>query len=283
MEYKGKYRIFDPSQIVTYPVSGRTNKVKLVDLVDPDNISGMAHDLPEDVEDNIVLLAREIVAARKKNRPVGLFTGAHLIKNGFGRLLGDLVRRDLLTIISGNGATSIHDFELGLFGETSEYVPQALEKGQFGMAFEFNYINAALILGNRYRLGYGEAIGKFICDENFRKEAANIIGTDHTSIEIRYPELSVQAVCYENNVPFTVHAGIGTDVPDQHAYFDGQAKGGCSGRDFLIYTQRNIKTYRWRSGTECGQCCNRTGGISESSFYGRKYRSGSEQDHCGKF
>jgi hypothetical protein len=38
-------------------------------------------------------------------------------------------------------------------------------------------------------------------------------------------------------VPFTVHAGIGTDVIDQHPTFDGQAKGGCSGRDFLLYTQ----------------------------------------------
>jgi hypothetical protein len=236
MEYKGRYRIFDPARIVTYPVSERSNKVKLDDLVDPDNIREMAFDIPKDVEENIALLAREIVDARVKNRPVLFFTGAHLIKNGLGRLLGDLVKRGLLTIISGNAATSIHDFELGLIGETSEYVPLALEKGQFGMAFEFNYINAALILGNRYRLGYGEAIGKMICDENFRMEAANIIGLENTPIEFRHPELSVQAVCYENKIPFTIHAGIGTDVPDQHAYFDGQAKGGCSGRDFLIYT-----------------------------------------------
>jgi hypothetical protein len=236
MEYKGRYKIFDTSRIVTYPVSDRTNKVKLADLVDPDNIREMAFDVSKDVEDNIVLLAREIIAAREKNRPVLLFTGAHLIKNGLGRLLGDLVRRNLFTIISGNGATSIHDFELGLIGETSEYVPQALEKGQFGMAFEFNYINAALILGNRYRLGYGESVGRMICDESFRKEAAKILEPEDLSIEFRYPELSVQAVCYENKIPFTIHAGIGTDVLDQHVYFDGQAKGGCSGRDFLIYT-----------------------------------------------
>lgn len=236
MEYKGRYKIFSPERIVTYPVSERSNKVKLDDLVDPDNINEMALDVSKDVRDNIALLAREIIAARVKNLPVLFFTGAHLIKNGLGRLLGDLVRRDLLTIISGNAATSIHDFELGLIGETSEYVPQALEKGQFGMAFEFNYINAALILGNRYRLGYGEAIGKMICNEDFRKEVANIIGLKNTSIAFKHPEISVQAVCYENKIPFTIHAGIGTDVIDQHALFDGQAKGGCSGRDFLIYT-----------------------------------------------
>ena len=35
--------------------------------------------------------------------------------------------------------------------------------------------------------------------------------------------------------------GIGTDVIDQHPSFDGQAKGGCSGRDFLIYTREAAK------------------------------------------
>jgi hypothetical protein len=236
MEYKGRYKIFDPAQIVTYPVRERSNKVKLDDLLDPERIVETSFEVPQDVQDKIALLAREIIAAREKDRPVSFFTGAHLIKNGLGRLLGDLVRRDMFTIISGNGATSIHDFELGLIGETSEYVPQALERGQFGMAFEFNYLNAALLLGNQYRLGYGEAIGKMIKDVNFRKEAANIIGQEPASIDFMYPDLSVQAVCYENEVPFTVHAGIGTDVIDQHKYFDGQAKGGCSGRDFLIYT-----------------------------------------------
>jgi len=236
MEYKGRYTAFDPSKIVTYPVSGRTNKVKFNDLTDPAAICKLTLDIPPEVENNIDHLAGEILAARDKNRPVILFTGAHLIKNGLGRLLGDLVRRNIFTLISGNAATSIHDFELGLIGETSEYVPQALEKGQFGMAYEFNYINAALILGNRYRLGYGEAIGKMICDGIFRDEAAGILGLENESIEFNHPDVSVQAICYENNVPMTIHAGIGTDVLDQHVYFDGQAKGGCSGRDFLIYT-----------------------------------------------
>ena len=35
--------------------------------------------------------------------------------------------------------------------------------------------------------------------------------------------------------------GIGTDVIDQHPSFDGKAKGGCSGRDFLIYSNEITK------------------------------------------
>ncbi|MEN8226750.1 MAG: hypothetical protein ABFS38_01240 [Bacteroidota bacterium] len=241
MEYKGRYKVFDPRQIVTYPVSERTNKVGFDDLVEPDQLSEMIFSLPRDVENQIDLLAREIVSARKKEQPVLLFTGAHLIKNGLGILLADLVKRGLFTMISGNGATSIHDFELGLMGETSEYVPQALEKGQFGMAFEFNYINAALMVGNRYRLGYGESVGRMISDGAFRNEVEKILGLKKNSIEFTYPEISVQAVCYENGIPMTIHAGIGTDVLDQHLYFDGEAKGGCSGRDFLIYTEEISK------------------------------------------
>lgn len=241
MEYKGRYDIFDPRQIVTYPVSERPNKVKSSDLLDPEKVKEMSFDVPKEVEDKIALLAGEIVSAKEKNRPVIFFTGAHLIKNGLGLLLGDLVKHDLLSLVAGNAATSIHDFELGLIGETSEYVPQALEKGQFGMAFEFNYINAALILGNKYKLGYGESVGKMILDEAFRNEVTNFLELGNSPIEFMHPELSVQAICYEKNIPVTIHAGIGTDVLDQHVYFDGQAKGGCSGRDFLIYTHEISK------------------------------------------
>ena len=241
MEYKGRYDIFDPAKIVTYPVAERSNKVKMEDMAEPDAVRGQVFDIPEKDAKNISLLAREIVDARAKNRPVLFFTGAHLIKNGFGRLISDLVRRDMFTIISGNAATSIHDFELGLMGETSEFVPKALEQGRFGMAYEFNYINAALILGNHYRLGYGESVGKMICESSFRREVARILNQEDLSITFSHPELSVQAVCYEHRIPFTVHAGIGMDVPDQHAYFDGQAKGGCSGRDFLIYANEVAK------------------------------------------
>lgn len=237
MEYKGRYNFFDPGKIVTYPVSERTNKVKLTDLIEPEDMGKMTFSVTKEVEDQIDLLAREIVSARGKKLPVILFTGAHLIKNGLGKLLVDLTKRDIFTMISGNGATSIHDFELGLMGETSEHVPQALEKGYFGMAFEFNYINAALMLGNRYRLGYGESVGRMICDHLFRNEIENTLGLKKNSIVFDHPENSVQAVCYENGIPVTIHAGIGTDVIDQHLYFDGEAKGGCSGRDFLIYAE----------------------------------------------
>ena len=241
MKYNGKYSVFDTNKIKTYPVSGRNNKVKYKDLVFPDKVKDMEFDIPVEVEERITGLAKDIINAREKGNPVILFTGGHLIKNGLSLLLGELIKHDLFTVVSGNGSTSIHDFELGLMGETSEYVPQALEKGEFGMAYEFNYINAALIVGIKYNLGYGEAVGKLICDATFRREVEEVLSLEENTIQFKYPELCVQAICYEHDIPFTVHAGIGTDVIDQHPYFDGKAKGGCSGIDFLMYTNEIAK------------------------------------------
>jgi hypothetical protein len=235
MKYKGKYKVFDPNRIKTYPVSTRNNKVKYKDLIFPQKVTEMSFQVSQEIESKITNLAKDMIDARKKGHPVMLFTGGHLIKNGLSILLGDLIKKNFFTVISGNGSTSIHDFELCLMGETSEYVPQALEKGEFGMAFEFNYINAALIVGDINNLGYGESVGKMIVDRSFRNEVEKVLHLEKDSIHFKFPEISVQEICYRNNIPFTIHAGIGTDVIDQHPFFDGRAKGGCSGRDFLIY------------------------------------------------
>jgi hypothetical protein len=76
-----------------------------------------------------------------------------------------------------------------------------------------------------------------VCNKEFRDRVFALSEKENTSKQFTHPEVSVLAACYENSVPFTVHIGIGTDVIDQHPSFDGRAKGGCSGRDFLIYTQ----------------------------------------------
>lgn len=241
MDYDGKYNVFDLNRINTYPLGTRSNKVTLDDLVRPVDLDNLDIDLPDKTCSDIETVARAIVSGRKADKPVVLFAGAHLIKNGLGPLLADLVRRGLVTLVAGNGATAIHDFELALIGQTSENVPDALGKGQFGMAYEFAYINCALSIGNKYKLGCGESLGRMMCDEDFRNEVLALVGEVSSPLSFYCPLASVLSACYENEVPFTVHVGIGTDVIDQHPSFDGEAKGGCSGRDFLIYTNEIAK------------------------------------------
>jgi len=235
MRYAGRYPYFDASEIRTYPVNERTNKVALDDLVNPAEIAPPA-DLGEEGE-KIRRLARHIRDARRAGRAVILFTGAHLVKNGLGPLVGDLVGRGLIDLVATNAAGTIHDFELALLGQTSEHVPNALPEGRFGMATEFQYINAALAEADQRELGYGEGLGRLLCDAAFRRAVETRLGLAEPII-FRHPEVSILAVCFRRNVPLTVHAGIGTDVIDQHPNFDGRAKGGCSGRDFGIFTRK---------------------------------------------
>ena len=137
MEYAGRYNAFDPSRIETYPLEGRSNKVTLTDLVFPRHLEMLELSVSPTVAREIETVAEAIVAARDADKPVILFSGAHAIKNGLGPLLADLVERKLVTLVAGNAATSIHDFELALVGQTSENVPAALNEGRFGMAYEF--------------------------------------------------------------------------------------------------------------------------------------------------
>ena len=238
MKYKGKYSIFDASEVRTYPLSTRSNKVTLGDLVRPEDVDKMSVDLPEQTRALITAVAGAIVDARQADPPlpVVFFTGAHLIKNGLGPLLVELASHRVVSLVAGNAATAIHDFELALIGQTSENVPDALGKGRFGMAAEFAYINAAMSLGDEENLGLGESLGRTICDGAFRRRVFAKAAIDGGPRSFGHAEVSVLAACYQNDIPFTVHAGIGTDVTDQHPSFDGRAKGGCSGRDFLIYT-----------------------------------------------
>lgn len=242
MVYKGIYKIFDSKIIKTYPLQKRINKTTLEDLVLPDNVKNIEIKLPEEIEKYIKLLAKDTIDAVRRHKPVVLFTGAHLIKNGLGPLLVDLIEKNILTLVAGNCATLIHDFEIGLIGQTSEYVPKALENGQFGMSFEFNLINMALSLGNELFYGFGETIGRYICEKSFRDHVFGYFENKNFIKDFSYPEYSVVGSCFRNKIPFTAHVSIGTDVIDQHYTFNGCAKGGCSGRDFLIFVE-NIKEF----------------------------------------
>ncbi len=103
MEYKGRYRIFDSNHIETYPIRTRNNKVKLADLLAPTTVSTMNFTIPATTARKIEEIAQVIVELKNTNRPVMLFTGAHLIKNGLGRLLVDLAEKDILLCLRKYG------------------------------------------------------------------------------------------------------------------------------------------------------------------------------------
>ena len=202
----------DFSDIKTYPLGQRPNLVHLDDLLALDS---PPPPFPSPEMDAVV---NHVVAARRAGRPVIWMMGGHVIKSGLSRLLIDLMKRGLVTHVAGNGAVSIHDFELALIGETSEDVATSLEDGTFGMADETGRLmNRAIQEGARDGLGYGAAIGRFI--------AAHPERFPHRDVNVLYN-------AYTLGIPATIHVTLGTDIIHQHPTVDFGAIGQASGVDF---------------------------------------------------
>lgn len=207
--------MLDFSRIKTIPIRERKNKVKLSDLIKPDDTKIIMN------SEKLDNLAAEIIRASKNKKQVILMMGAHVIKVGMSLLIIDLMKRNVLKHIAMNGAGPIHDFELALIGETSEYVEQTIEDGTFGMIEETGKIlNGAIKEGAKNNLGMGYSIGKKI-DE----------------LDLPNKESSILWNAYRLNVPVTVHSAIGTDIIHQHPDCDGSAIGKTSYHDFKIFAE----------------------------------------------
>ncbi len=206
-------RTLDFSGIKTYSAKDRTNLVRIDNLKIP-GVTG--HKVFE--QESFDELVERIKLARENDRPVILSYGAHVIKCGLSRYLIELIKNNIVTHLMTNGAGSIHDFELAYLGGTSEDVPTAIEDGSFGMWEETGaWMNEAIALGASKGIGYGEAIGEYI--ENNKER-------------FPYKNDCVCYTAYENDVPFTCHIALGTDIIHQHPCCDMSKIGFCSGVDF---------------------------------------------------
>ncbi|WP_212758642.1 hypothetical protein [Paenibacillus sinopodophylli] len=204
--------------IKTSSVFGRRNLVTIRNMAQPHADTPEAWPQMPTEQEAFGQLIDHIIEARLAGKPVIWSMGAHVIKNGMSRYVIEMVRHGIITHVSGNGATSIHDFELAFLGETSEDVATAIEDGSFGMWEETGrYMNEAIQQGVIENLGYGESLYHYLN---------------------RYPERfphyedCVFAQCQRFGVPYTCHISIGTDIIHQHPIVDFQALGQTSGKDF---------------------------------------------------
>lgn len=209
----GKSMTLDFKNIKTYDSHNRRNLVTIENLMVPGKTPHENFEDPDFKE-----LVERIKQARANGRPVIWSMGAHVIKNRLSRYIIELIKMGVITHVASNGAGSIHDFELAYLGGTSEDVPTAIEDGSFGMWEQTGaWMNEALKLGAKENLGYGESLGKYIC-ENPEK--------------FPYREDCVLYQCYINNVPCSYHIALGTDIIHQHPTCDMAIIGACSGVDF---------------------------------------------------
>ena len=209
------FPMFDTSRLNIKPLAERIHDVDLLQVLLP--VDGSPAEMDNE---KTRAIAEAMVQAKAAGAASLLMYGAHVIRTGCSAYMIELMKRGLVTHFATNGAGSIHDFEFSLIGHTCESVARYVSEGQFGLWKETGMLNDILKEGVADGLGAGEAIGRYIWENN-----------------LPYREYSVLANGYHLHVPCTVHIGIGNDILHEHPNVDGRALGEASYRDFLIYAQ----------------------------------------------
>jgi hypothetical protein len=218
------YKPIDLSSVTTYSISTRDNKVN-VDAHFSRRVRGGSSfadfydSLPRLLgAASLRCVVDALVAARRGRHPVVLALGGHVIKCGLQPVLKSLIEADVITAVAMNGSAAIHDFEVSLIGATSEDVGAALHSGDFGFSEETGGgMNRALKAAMTADAGFGQAIGRYIVDNNHP-----------------FKDFSLLAACVEKEIPVTAHVAIGTDIIHQHPEFDGAVTGEMTARDFRL-------------------------------------------------
>jgi hypothetical protein len=214
----------DLKKVKTVPLSGRFSKVEAGWQAKPYKKGSSFLEFwdslpPMLAASDLKKVARAVVTAREKGRPVILGMGAHPIKLGLSEIIIGLMKSGVITMLSTNGASIIHDFELAYNGRTSEDVAEELHKGTFGMARETGLLlNRAIKKGVKDGLGLGKSVGRMIAQSRFP-----------------YKEESLFGNAFSLGVPATVHVSIGADIIHMHPSADGAAIGEATFRDFKLF------------------------------------------------
>jgi len=206
------FATFDLSKLNLLPLAERTHDLSINDLLNETP--------PPFSHPGLDAICEAVINARKNNAAVILMYGAHVIRRGLGKFMIRLMQEGLVTHLATNGAGAIHDFELAMIGATCESVERYISEGQFGLWEETGRLNQAVAEGVTQGLGFGEAVGKYICNNYFP-----------------YADTSVLAAGYRLQVPVTVHVSVGCDIVHEHPGCDGAAIGKASMTDFLIYAK----------------------------------------------
>lgn len=209
-------KALDFSGLTLYSAKNRHNLVTTENIMTP----GVTK-TEEFVQEGFDTLVEKIIEARKNGKEVIVSIGAHVIKCGLSRYLIQLAKDGWITHYAGNGACSIHDFELAMYGGTSENVPTAIEDGSFGMWQEtLHHMNTAINEGAKKGWGYGESLYEYV--------------NAHPEL-FPYKEDCVFWNMQKLDIPSTYHIALGTDIIHQSPECDMANIGYCSGVDFKRY------------------------------------------------
>ena len=222
---KKEWKPVNLAGVKTYPIRDRINRVSIRDFAAPLSSGARMGEflscLPKILKaTDLLALVDLIVVAYRRNKPIIVMAGGHVVKCGLSRILIDLMERGVITALAFNGATSIHDFEIALIGETSEDVGDYIQTGQFGMVEETGrFMNEAICEAAAEGIGMGDGLGRKLIQLDSPRQ-----------------DYSLLAAGLRLGVPITVHVAIGTDIIHQHPKADGAAIGETSFTDFRTLT-----------------------------------------------
>lgn len=215
-----KFPTADLAQLKRYSIKSRASKVQSRDFAKAGavNTKSFLECLPQ------ILKAadlQELIAsckhAKQEGKAIIVGLGGHVIKCGLAPLLIEMLKAGYINCIICNGSVAIHDFEIAMYGNTSEDVAKALQDGSFGMAIETaDGINNIISDAYNSDMGYGEALGAYL-----HQHAAN-------------RDISLLASASESGIPMCVHVALGTDIIHQHDSANPEAIGAASMKDFRI-------------------------------------------------
>lgn len=208
------FEMFDRSRLALKPLDARVHDLTIDIMKPPVADNGYRHP-------TIDILADRIRRAKALGANVTMMLGGHVIRAGVAPSMIAMMESGYITHFAMNGAAAIHDFEFALIGATTESVAKYISEGQFGLWKETGLYNDAVNEGARDGLGFGEALGRYIETHDFP-----------------YKRHSLLAAAYRNQVPATVHVGVGCDIVHEHPNADGALIGEATYRDFLIYAKR---------------------------------------------
>lgn len=208
------FKQFDRTKLKIKPLSERVHDLDISIVMPIDSKIEFICD------ENYDILAKKIIQTKQKHATALLMYGAHVIRSGNALYMIELMKQGYITHFATNGAGAIHDFELAFIGKTCESVAKYINEGQFGLWEETGRINQAIAEGVAEGIGFGEAVGKYIWENDFQ-----------------YREKSVLAMAYHLGVPCTVHVGIGNDIIHELPNCDGAVLGKATYIDFLIYAE----------------------------------------------
>lgn len=228
-----KYKPLDFSKVKTIDLRERENLVKVSQFAKPFDVEkirsrGDSSSLLDFLDALPAIGKRTNAAAQLKSlvyaidrasingKPISWGLGPHIIKYGLSPLVIQLMDLGFVSAIAMNGAGAIHDTEIAMIGETSEEMTGEIETGRFGMARQTGeFINSAAAEAASKGIGFGEALGRKILEEN-----------------LPYADYSLYAASCKREINATVHVGIGTDIIHTHPCMDGAATGAASFTDF---------------------------------------------------